>query len=462
VVDFAAVRRSIVTVRGRSALLSASVVALALLFGAALLLILLHRGIRSSLDQTLVAQARDRAQLIDSGTDPAALVSLLEEESFVWIGTPEGESVAVGDEVVPLENPVPENLNGVSGITFLGEERHGGEIEIEEFSMRVAAATTDGSLVVLVGADTEELTSVLVRLAVLMAFGLPIVAVLVGALAWRAAGRALEPVENIRLQTTRITGSNLAGRVPVPHGHDEIHDLAVTMNEMLERVEAHELSLRQFTADASHELRSPLANFRALVDTADVTDPSWDDLKPRLITEADRLGNLVDNLLFLASHSETVDRREPRTVHLDDLLFDEAEMLSATGKLAVDIDGVGPAAVSGSLPDLRRLVRNLIDNAARHAVSSVRLGAFTVGDRVVVEVSDDGPGVAEADRDRVFERFTRLDDARARDDGGAGLGLAIVRQIVSDHGATISITDSQSGGATVVVGFPIRKLHSDP
>jgi len=442
-------------VRGRSAVLSAAVVAVALIGGALILLGVFSRSLQTNLDQTLQLQARDRAQLIGSGTEPASLTTLLREESLVWIGSPDGVAVSVGTEIVPIDNPVPTNLNGVSTVSFVGEEQHDGEGEIEDFTMRIAAATTaDGSLVVLVGAEQDELGAVLGRLTGLFQAAVPLVVLLVAALAWITTGRALRPVEAIRQQTAEITGSNLSGRVPVPEGRDEIHDLAVTMNQMLERVEAHELSLRQFTADASHELKSPLANLRALVDTADVSDSGWEALKPRLVDESERLRNLIDNLLFLASHSEAASNRKVGTVHLDDLLFDEAQIIAATKSISVNISEVGPAAVQGASSDLQRLVRNLADNATRHASSAVTLKAATKTSSVVLEVADDGPGIAEEDSEKVFERFTRLDEARARNDGGAGLGLAIVKQIVDDHNGTISIRQTPGGGATVAVEFP--------
>ncbi len=454
--DISRLRQPFLTVRGRSAVLSAVAVAIALVVGAIVLLNLFSRSLQASFDQTLLVHAQDRARLVDSGTDPGSLTNLLQEEALVWIGTLDGQAISVGNEIVPIENPVPSKLGGVSTVSFTAEVDHDGESEIEDFTMRVASAVVgDGSLVVLVGAEPEEIGDVLGRLRGLFQAAIPVMVLLVAGLAWLSAGRALRSVENIRRRTAEISGSTLAGRVPVPEGRDEIHDLAITMNAMLARVEAHELSLRQFTADASHELKSPLANLRALIDTADVSDAEWDVLKPRLVTESERLRNLVDNLLFLATHSEAAPTRTPTIVNLDDLVFDEAEILSATKNISVNIDNVGPATVLGHRADLARLVRNLTDNAARHAASSVSLSATTSQEgQVVVEVVDDGPGIAKQDASQVFERFVRLDDARARSDGGAGLGLSIVKQIVEDHGATIEIGETLGGGATVVVRFP--------
>jgi signal transduction histidine kinase len=229
------------------------------------------------------------------------------------------------------------------------------------------------------------------------------------------------------------------------------------MNAMLERIEAHEHSLRQFSADASHELKSPVANLRALVDTASIDDPDWVELRGRLAGESDRLRDLVDNLLFLATHQAGRPPGRMEQVSLDELLFAEAELLVATGSVRVDLNGVQPTELAGSAPDLSRLVRNLVDNAARHAASKVALSVWaetTAGqERVVLTVGDDGDGIAPEDRERVFERFTRLDDARARHDGGSGLGLAIVSYIAEGHAGTVTVGHSPLGGAEFRVEF---------
>lgn len=449
-------RAALQTVRWRAALLAALLVACALALGDVVTLSLYRNQLEANLDQTLQQQAADRALLLEQGNDPAVLVTVLQEEALVWIGTPEGEAVAIGGAIFPLENPVPDTIGGVSTISLLVEERKPDEVERERMDLRVGAvSTTDGTLVVLAGAETEAIDETLNGLIWLLALAVPIFGVVVGGVTFFVAGRVLEPVERIRSQAEGIDAQTLDERVPVPESGDEIHDLAVTMNSMLDRLEAHERSLRQFSADASHELKSPIANVRALVDTTDLGDPEWSRLRSRLVGETDRLRDLVDNLLFLATTEAGRRRKPPHAVELDDLVFNEAELLASTTDVAVDLAGIEPVEALGDRADLQRLVRNLADNAARHATSRVRFVTSTAGPDVELRVADDGRGIAEEDRPRIFERFTRLDEARARDDGGSGLGLSIVRQIAEDHGGTVVVSDADLGGAEFVVRLPM-------
>jgi signal transduction histidine kinase len=319
-----------------------------------------------------------------------------------------------------------------------------------------SAATSDGSLIVVVGAQVEGITGAVGTLAKLFLISLPPLVGLVAALTWYTTGRALGPVERIRARADEISGATLGDRVPVPEGRDEIHDLARTVNDMLARIEAHDRSLRQFTADASHELKSPVANLRSLVETAALDGPAWAALRSALVAESDRLRGLVENLLFLAAHDAGRPAAVRSAVALDELLFRAAEVVAATGRVTVDLSGVEPASVSGAEADLERLVRNLVDNAVRHAAGRIELAVEVEEAGVTMVVGDDGPGVPEADRHRIFERFTRLDSARAWTDGGAGLGLAIVAGIAGDHGATVSVGGSPLGGAELRVEFPAR------
>lgn len=466
-----ALRRGARTVRGRSTLLASVVVAVAMVLGSMLLLAVYRNQLTSSLDQSLEQQVLDRARLIDQGSDPQSLVTVLQdEEALVWIGTPDGVAVAVSPGMLPLENPVPETVGGVTAQDLLVLESEHAEEERELVELRLASASAaDGQLVVLAGAESETVTQAVTALGRLFLIGLPPLLALVAGLTWLTTGRALKPVEGIRSRAADISGTNLSGRVDVPDTGDEIEHLAITVNAMLDRIESHDYSLRQFTADASHELKSPVANLRALVDTANIGDPGWSALRGQLAGESDRLRNLVDNLLFLASTEAGAPSAANAAISLDELLFDEAQLVAATGDVVVDLAGVSPAILRGSPTDLGRLVRNLVDNAVRHAATTISLAIETDGggtgdgqpvddgrtgrQTVTLVVGDDGPGINPDDRERVFERFTRLDEGRARGEGGSGLGLAIVRHIAETHNATVSIGVSPLGGAEFRVRF---------
>ena len=442
------------SIRGRSTIIAMLVVLMALVVGALLLLNIYENQLVGNLDATLQQRVDDRARLIDAGSDPASLTTVLQEEAFVWIGTASGDVIATGGGHIPVDNPTPANTDAVVSKTLVIEERSSDEIERETRLMRVATATTQSGLVVVGGSELDGVDQSVSDLGKLFALAIPFIVALVGTLAWFIVERALRPVERIRTRATEITGATLADRVPVPTTKDEVHNLAVTVNNMLDRIESHDQALRQFSADASHELKSPVANIRALVDTADLAGPSWASVQTGLRNETDRLRDLVDNLLFLASHGDSFVPTDIGVVQLDELVFAEAEVAAATGGVRIDLSGVTPSRVEGSRSDLRRLMRNLVDNAVRHADERVAVTLADGNDGVTLRISDDGPGVPLEDRERIFERFTRLDEARARDDGGSGLGLSIVHQIATSHGGSVRVGESSLGGAEFVVRLP--------
>jgi signal transduction histidine kinase len=272
---------------------------------------------------------------------------------------------------------------------------------------------------------------------------------------WWIVGRTLRPVEDIRLEVEQISTSELSRRVPVPAGKDEIGRLAATMNRMLGRLESGHDRQRRFVSDASHELRSPVASIRQHAEVArahaDAMPPR--DLADAVLLEVERLQGLVDDLLVLAQIDEGVPQASI-DVDVDDLVLAEVARLRAATSLDVDARAISAARVRGDRTRLERVVRNLGDNAARHARARV---ALSVGQRdgvVVVVIDDDGPGIPEDDRARVFERFVRRDEARTRGDGGAGLGLAIVRDVVDRHGGTVALSDSDLGGLRAEVTLP--------
>lgn len=279
--------------------------------------------------------------------------------------------------------------------------------------------------------------------------GFPILLLVLGGLSWMVVGATLRPVESLRRGAAEITGSGGARRLPVPDAQDEVQRLAVTLNDMLSRLEVARDRQRAFVADAAHELRSPLASLRTQLEIAARRSPelSTEDL----LAEIDRLSRLVDDLLLLARMDAGMVA-PPRSEQVD-----MAEVARGMAKRHDGVEVVAPAEVplvTGDRDQLSRVVANLLDNAVRHARTTVRVAVSSAAGEVVVRVSDDGPGIAAEDRARVFERFTRLDDSRARDDGGVGLGLAIVADLVRAHGGTVALDDA-SPGLVATVRLPV-------
>jgi signal transduction histidine kinase len=269
-------------------------------------------------------------------------------------------------------------------------------------------------------------------------------------------GRALRPVERIRREVEDISGSELDRRVPEPGTGDEIEALAVTMNRMLARIEQATEQQRRFTADASHELRSPLTSMATQIDV-DLAHPEttdWPATAMSLRAETNRMQELVDDLLLLARTGDGGAPRSTGVVALDDLVFEAIARLDGDPEVSVSSDRVGRIDVAGDGGQLDRLLVNLVVNARRHAQQTVEIGATAAGGTAVLTVDDDGPGIDPAHRERVFERFVRLDEARARDTGGSGLGLALCAEITRLHGGSITIEDSHLGGARFVVALP--------
>jgi signal transduction histidine kinase len=289
----------------------------------------------------------------------------------------------------------------------------------------------------------------------LLLIGFPILLLLVGVTIWVLIGRALSPVEQIRARVAGIGAGELAERVPIPPTRDEIARLAVTMNQMLDRLQASQQAQRQFVSDASHELRSPLATLTATLEVADadVTGRAWHDLRSVMASEADRMAILVENLLLLARADDQGLRIVPVEVDLDDLMEEEARRLRTSSDLIVHT-AIVTVRVQGDRLKLSQVVRNLVDNASRYAVSTVSLGLAIVDNAALITIDDDGPGIPERERGRVFERFVRLDESRDRASGGTGLGLPIVWEVVRGHLGDVAVGTSPMGGCRVVVRLP--------
>ena len=278
----------------------------------------------------------------------------------------------------------------------------------------------------------------------------PALVALVAGLAWLLAGRALRPVHAVTSRVASIGSQSLHERVPVPGSGDEIAELATTMNEMLGRLETASTSSRRLVSDASHELRTPVAVMRTELEVARrAAANDWDDTSAVLLGELDRLQGLIDDLLLLARGDERGFECTPFS------MVDVARDVAARSwPVPVEVEVAGEVTeVVGDEQAVRRAVDHVVANAARHAASTARVTLRGDDGLVAIDVDDDGPGIPAGRRDAVVRRFVRLDEGRAHDGGGAGLGLAVAADVVNAHAGTLHITDSPLGGTRVTLTF---------
>ncbi len=296
------------------------------------------------------------------------------------------------------------------------------------------------------------------QLSGILIIGVPILVFLVAVMVFWLSSKALAPVRAIREEVAEISLNDLHRRVPEPGGTDEIGQLAKTMNDVLDRLESSAVKQRRFVADASHELRTPLATLAAGLDIAAAHPEtiSKEETIRDALTAARRLARTVDELLILAQMDEgRLALDKAGQVDLDDLVLEETAFNLKPERLTLDLSRLSAGRIAGDKDSLRRVVANLLDNAYKYANSFVYVSVFSDDGKTVLEVADDGPGVDAKSAEMIFERFTRLDDARGSDKGGAGLGLALVKEIVELHLGHIAVTNSEVfKGACFRVEFP--------
>jgi signal transduction histidine kinase len=435
-----------------------AVVALALAVSAFVLVALVERTISESVTTSAAARAGEvAADVANTGSPP----QLSGSDDGVLIQVVRGASVVAASPalrgVPPLTSSHPPP--GGTVVATLDGARIGQDGDsFAVVTLGVPPSTGDDRIIAVQSLAVAENTQQLVfRLAVI---GVPALLAVVGLATWFSLGRALKPVESIRARTAGIGAADLSARVPVPASRDEIAALARTMNAMLGRLESSVTKQRAFVSDAGHEMRSPLAAIRTEIEVAERAGVG-DRTLPAVQAEAARLERLVEDLLLLARADEGAVAHRRGDVDLDDLVDAEYRRLRDRSTPAVSAD-VRPARVLGDRPALGRVVRNLVDNAVRHAAGRVYLACGMSADGAWIEVTDDGPGIPDEQRERVFERFVRLDESRAREDGGTGLGLAIVREVVQAHGGTVTVDGAgRLPGAHVVVRLPAAQRPSD-
>jgi signal transduction histidine kinase len=278
--------------------------------------------------------------------------------------------------------------------------------------------------------------------------------VLLGVLIWVVVGRALRPVDKMRRTVDAISENDLHRRLDRPKTGDELDRLADTLNELLARLDVALSRERRFVGDASHELRTPIAAVRALLETEPSDPASVVRVRAEALERLAQLQDLVEELLALAQADGAAVGKDTRPIDLDELVLAQARQLRRTTNLLVDTAGVSGGQVAARDTDIARVIENLATNAARHAATTVGFAVRQIDGVVELSVTDDGPGIAPGDRTQVFERFHRVDDGRGRVDGGAGLGLSIAQAIVDAHDGSIRAEDAPGTGARFVVTLP--------
>ena len=394
--------------------------------------------------------AQDISQLLNGISDSAQAEILREglNNSFVYVQ-------GAGSAQISQDMSVLERIKRVvtdEEVPLWGKVLPSRIDEQQYVVSRVEIPTPGGNIVLSVARSLEEVKRTVDQVRGALTFAVPSLIAAVALSAWMMTGQALRPVQAITRRAREITATTLDQRVPVPQTDDEIGQLARTMNAMLDRLQEASESQKRFVSDASHELRSPVASIRVQLETALMCpdDTDWEKVGRTVLAEDVRLSALVDNLLALARIEEG-QRRHLGEVDVDELIH---EQLSRQRRVTIDRSGVLAGRVYGVRDELMSVVRNLIDNGERHAQERMRVSLVTKGPWVRLCVEDDGPGVDPALREKVFERFARLQEARNRDAGGAGIGLALTKRVVEAHSGRVFVEDSDLGGASFVVELP--------
>jgi len=431
------------TVRARTTLLASAVTGLTLVAGAVALVLTLQSQLTGTGDALARARVQDLLASAASGDLPRSLDNV-HDDSVAQVIDDRGRVMASSDNITgrpPITRVEPSTQLRV--LTVEGPD----DDETERYRVWVDQGTSPtGRVTVLVGTSLESVTEATRTLREALIVGLPVLLLLLAVAIWTFVGRALHRIDRITAAVDGIGQSELDRRVPLPPVDDEVGRLAHTMNRMLDRLEGASSRQRAFVADASHDLQSPLAAQRAQLEVA-LAHPDRVEvttLARELLENSTEMEQLVRDLLYLAVADDGRRQRAVVLLDLDDIVLEEAARVRQASGVRVDTSDVSAAPVLGEPAELRRLVRNILDNAVRHAVTRVDVRLFTQDIGVLLDVADDGPGVPPSDRERVFDRFYRGDASRSRR-GGSGLGLAIALSVAQRHGGDLRLLDSGEG-----------------
>ncbi len=448
--------------RWRATLVAVAAVGVVLVAGAIALVILTGQRLEAAVEASVVARADaiDALVAADAVTDP---LPGRDPELIAQIVAQNGEVIAADGAAQGLP-AVIDVATEVGERRILRVDRLAQgiveEVDTEDsgpFAVVADGVTVDGRpATVLVAASLEDASTARRAFVPLLGLGLPGVLGVVGLVTWLLTGRSLRPVDVMRREADLISALALDRRLPVPETRDELERLGVTLNAMLERLEGSAIRQRRFVGDASHELKSPLTTLRTIVDVA-ARDPAGvdaADLVSDLGVEIGRIEQLVGDLLALARYDEGA-AAAPAPVDVTEVADAAVAETPNPRNIAIDLSNVVPMVVLADRSALTQATRNVVENAVRHAATTVWLEADRTDGFGRVRVSDDGSGVAVADAERVFERFVRLDDSRTRGTGGTGLGLAVARAIARTFEGDVRLAAPLHEGATFEILLPL-------
>jgi signal transduction histidine kinase len=431
-------------VRLRSALAAGIVVAVASVLAGGVLLVTARGILMDNVTGAATDRATQVAAAVRAGEDPSpssdrTVYQVLDASGRVLTASAQlaGAPAMSGLRPAPgVREPAPDDVR-------IG---HGAPYRV----VAEGVTTPAGNRVVLAAESVDIVSDATAAMLAALLLGMPVLALVVAAATFVFVGRTLRPVDAMRRQADTITSRSLHTRLPVPAAEDEIAALATTMNTMLDRIEASTAAQRQFVADASHELRSPLATIHANADLLAAAALDADPARSvgRIQSESGRMARLVDDLLLLARVDDQTASVRQDEVDLDDLVYAARDRIAVERPDLAVTGKVIPVRIVGDPDQLHRALRNVVDNAVRHARSTVAVSLAPAEEGFAeIVVANDGPPIPDGDRERIFDRFVRLDDSRSRDGGGSGLGLAIARDIVAAHGGALTVADVPSGAA---------------
>ncbi|WP_207838272.1 HAMP domain-containing sensor histidine kinase [Williamsia soli] len=448
-------RRRLKSVRARITLIATAVVTLALVVGGVAFVMILSATLRDSAESAADSEASRYETIVEqAGGATEAAAALADIDGYAQLLSA-GRVVGATDELDDARPLVTGDLDDPAAVTVIESDGDEGD------RLVVVTKERDDGTVLVAGVDDETRADAVDATRTLLFFAVPVVVLLVGLTCWIVVGRALRPVERLRREAEQVTAADLSRRVEVPGSGDEVDRLASTLNGLLGRLETSQVRQRRFVSDASHELRSPISSLRQNAEVA-LSYPGQippDQFASTVKAESERMAGLVDGLLLLARADEATLHLTLRETDLDDAALREVSRVRAEStELTVDGSRIEAVRVNGDEAMLARALRNLVDNAVRHAAGRVAIATHVEEGRTpvaVIAVEDDGAGVPRDQRERVFERFVRLDESRARDAGGAGLGLAIVAEIAATHRGSVRVVDSALGGARFEIRLPV-------